>query len=322
MAVTRALGANPVEILEHFGLSTVQFDDPDFEIPYVTAGQLLARCAKATQCPHFGLLVGVRACPSTLGLPGFLLLNAPDVGTALRALVQNLDLHDQGGVPVLDIQGKSTLLGYAITQSHVEATDHIYDLSIAVGCSIMRRLCGEGWNPTEVHFSRRRPPDLKPYRRFYRSPLRFDMDRNAIVFPSGWMNHKVPSADALLHRHLEREADELHMLRQANIVSVTRRILRTSMMTGNCTIKDIAGQLCMHERTLHRRLREEGTSFQLELDAVRYDVARQLLAGSAMPIASIAETLDYSGVSAFNRAFKRWAGFTPAYWRTRNTASS
>jgi AraC-like DNA-binding protein len=320
VTVTRELGVDPEEVLEHFGFTTVQFEDPDFEISYVTASRLLARCAKATQCPHFGLLVGIHARPSSLGIPGFLLLNAPDVGTALRALVQNLDLHDQGGVPILDIQGSSTLLGYAIHQAHVEATDHIYDLSIAIGCSIMRSLCGVAWNPTEVLFSRRPPANLRPYRQFYRAPLQFDMGRNAIVFPSHWMNHKIPGADALLHRHLEREADELHTQRQANIVSDTRRLLRTSMITGNCTISDIAGQLCMHERTLHRRLREEGTSFQLELDAVRYDVARQLLGGSTTPIASIAETLNYSGVSAFNRAFKRWAGSTPARWRAINKA--
>jgi AraC-like DNA-binding protein len=214
------------------------------------------------------------------------------------------------------------VLGYAIHQSNVEGINHIYDLSIALGCSIMRGLCGAGWNPTEVLSSRRPPADLKPYRKFYRAPLQFDMDRNAIVFPSRWMNHKIPGADALLRRHLEREADELHMLRQVNIISDTRRLLHTSMMTGKCTINDIAGQLCMHERTLHRRLREAGTSFQLELDAVRFEVARQLLAGSAMPITSIAETLNYSGASAFNRAFRRWAGFTPARWRSMNTATS
>lgn len=321
VAVTRKLGVDPDEMLEPFGLSTVQFDDPDFEIPYVTAGQLLARCAKATQCPHFGLLVGICARPSALGMPGFLLLHSPDVGTALGALVQNLDLHDQGGMPLLDIQGNLTLLGYVIHQAGVEATYHIYDLSIAVACNIMRSLCGGRWNPTEVFLSRRPPTDLRPYRQFYRAALRFDMDRNAIIFPTRWLNHKIPMADAMLHRHLEREANELHMQRQESIISDIRRLLRTSMMTGDCTISGIAEQLCMHERTLHRRLREAGTSFQLELDVVRYDVARQLLTGSAMPIASIADTLNYSGVSAFNRAFKRWAGSTPAHWRAINTAS-
>ena len=93
VTLTRELGVIPDAILESFGLRTVQFDDPDFEIPYVTAGRLLASCAKATQCLHFGLLVGIRAGPSTLGLPGFLLQNAPDVRTALGALLQNLDLH-------------------------------------------------------------------------------------------------------------------------------------------------------------------------------------------------------------------------------------
>jgi AraC-like DNA-binding protein len=320
--VTRELGVNPEEVFEHFGITTAHFEDTDFEIPYITAGRVLARCAQATYCPHFGLLVGIRASPSTLGIPGFLLQNASNVGAALRDLIQNLDLHDQGGAPILNIQRNFTLLGYAIHQDSVEGVEQIYDLSIAVGCNIMRRMCGGEWSPREVRLSRRPPPDLRPYRQFYRAPLRFNADRNALMFPNHWLNHRIPSADALLHRHLEREADELHTLRQPNIVNDTRRLMRTSIMTGNCTIRDIAGQLCMHERTLHRRLREEGTSFQLELDAVRYDIARQLLAGSAMPIASIAETLNYSGVSALNRAFKRWTGFTPARWRAINTASS
>jgi AraC-like DNA-binding protein len=322
VAVMRELGVDPEKILEPFGFTTAQVEDPDFEIPYVTAGRLLSRCAKATRCPQFGLLVGIRARPSTLGIPGFLLLSAPDVGTALDALVQNLDLHDQGGEPLLDMRGKSTRLGYAIHQTHVEASEQIYDLAIAIGCNIMRHLCGGGWNPTEVCLSRSSPPELKPYRRFYRAPVRFNMDRNILEFPSRWLHHKIPSADALLHRHLEREANELHTLRQANIVSDTRRFLRTSLMNGHCTVYEIAKQLCLHERTLHRRLREEGTSYQLELDAVRGEIARQLLAGSAMPIVRIAVTLNYSSVSAFNRAFKRWTGSTPARWRNGNTASS
>ena len=323
VTVTREHGVDPDEVLEQFGLTTAQFDDPDFKIPYATVGRLLARCAEATQCPHFGLQVGIGASPSSLGLPGFLLLNAPDVGTALRLLVQNLDLHDQGGIAVLDIQKKLTVLGYAILQAYdAEALDQIYDLALAIGCNIMRRLCGVGWNPTEVLFSRHQPEHPGPYIKFYRAPLRFDMDRNALVFLGHWMNHAVPTADALLHRHLEKEASELRMRRQTDITGDTRRLLSTAIMTGNCTANDIAEQLCLHERTLHRRLREEGSSFRLELDAVRYAVARQLLVGSAMPVAAIAETLHYSGACAFIRAFKRWAGATPARWRAKNTVFS
>lgn len=92
-------------------------------------------------------------------------------------------------------------------------------------------------------------------------------------------------------------------------------------MTGKNTAGEIASQLCVHERTLNRRLREEGTSFQLGLDNVRYAIARQYLAESSMPISRIAAVLTYADVSAFSRAFKRWSGMTPAEWRSRNAAS-
>jgi AraC-like DNA-binding protein len=318
--VARELDVDPAEVLEPFGYAAAQFDDPDFEISYATATRLLARCARATQCPYFGLLVGIRASPSTLGIPGFLLQNAPDVDAALRALVQNLDLHDQGGTPLLDRQGTSTLLGYTIHQPHVEASSQVYDVAIAVACNIMRHLCGSDWNPTQVYLSRSAPPQLSPYRRFYRAPVRFNMDLNALVFPSRWLNLKNPSADALLYHHLAREANALHQSQQASIVRATRQLVRTSMLSGRCTAKEIARQLHMHERTLHRRLHAQGTSFQLQLDAIRDKIARQLLTGSSMPIVRIAATLNYSSVSAFNRAFKRWNGSTPARWRAENNA--
>ena len=322
VAVMRELGADPEAVFEGSGYTIAQFADPDSELPYATGSRFLARCANATKCPHFGLLVGTRAHPSCLGIAGFLLLNCPDIGTALRSLVQNLDLHDRGGIPTLLIEDDSTQFGYAIHQTNVEAAEHIYDVSIAFACNIMRDFCGGNWNPAEVLLSRRRPPDTAPYRQFYRAPLRFNADRNAIVFPSRWLDHKIPGANALLHRHLEREANELHALQVATIIGDTRRLLRTSLITGNCTINDIARKLCMHERTLHRRLCAEGTSFQRELDAVRHDFALQLLAGSAMPIARIAAMLNYAGVGSFNRAFKRWTGLTPARWRASNLTSS
>jgi AraC-like DNA-binding protein len=315
--VLRELGRDPKPIFDSAGLKLAQFADADTEISYIAAGKLLARCVAATGCSHFGLLVGKHAVPSSLGVAGFMLHSAPDVGTALRGLVQHLDLHDQGGVPTLLVKGGVTLLGYAIHRSGTEATDQIYDLSMAIGCNIMRGLCGESWNPTEVLLSRRRPQDLAPYSRFFRAPLRFSAWQSALVFPARWLDHQIPSADPLLHRHLEREATELHAVRKVNITGNLRALLRKSLVTRNSTVTDVAGQLCLHERTLNRRLREEGTSFRHELDDIRYEMARQLLAESSMSIAKIATKLNYADVSAFSRAFKRWTGITPAQWRAQ-----
>jgi AraC-like DNA-binding protein len=319
--VLRELGRAPEPIFDSAGLELNQFRDPDTEISYLAASRLLARCVASTGCQHFGLLVGTRAGPSSLGIAGFMLRSAPDVGTALRGLVQHLDLHDQGGIPTLLIQGVTALLGYAIIQPEAEAADQIYDLAIAVACNIMRSLCGESWNPAEVLLSRRPPLELPPYRRFFRAPLRFNAERSAVVFPSRWLDHQIASADPLLHQHLEKEAAELHMQHNADMLGNLHRLLRRLLMEQKCSIGHVARQLCVHERTLHRRLSEKGTSFSRELDKVRCATARQLLVESAMPINRIATTLQYADVSAFSRAFKRWTGFTPAQWRARNTPS-
>lgn len=320
-ALVRELGRDPGPIFAAVGFSPAQFADPDEEIPFVPASRLLARCVEATGCDHLGLLLGERTDPSSLGVAGFMLRTAPDVGTALRGLVRHLDLHDRGGVVTLVSKEQQTSLSYAIYLSGVEAADQIYDLSMAVVCKIMRGLCGAKWKPTEVLLPRRRPREPEPYRRFFRTPLRFDADHTAVVFPTRWLDHPIASADPLLHRHLEQEADELHAHRQTSFASGVRRLLRKSLASGKIAVTDIAKQLHMHERTLNRRLQEEGTSFRRELEEIRYQVARQLLADSRIPLAKIATALDYADATAFSRAFKRWSGSTPAQWRGRHMAS-
>jgi AraC-like DNA-binding protein len=315
--VLQQLGHEPGPILDTAGLKPAQFTDPDFEIPYIDAGRLLALCVAVTGCRHFGLLVGEHAGPSSLGVAGFMLRSAPDVGSALRSLVQHLGLHDQGGVVTLHVSGNVTQLGYAIMLPGVEAADQIYDITMAIACNIMRGLCGKGWNPAEVLLSRRQPQNLAPYKHCFRAPLRFNAEQSAIVFPSRWLDHQIPSADALLYRHLEKEAAELHNLRNpdTDILGSLHRLLRKSLVARHCTVSDLARQLHIHERTLNRRLREAGTNFRRELDAIRYEMARHFLVESTMTIPRIARALNYADVSAFSRAFKRWSGKTPAEYR-------
>jgi len=321
-AVVQALGVDPEPLFLDLGFDLDRFDDPDLRVPYLAASRLIARCAEATGCEHFGLLVGQRAGPSTLGVPGFMLRVAPDVRSALQDLVHHLDLHDEGGVPFVETAGEVSLLGYAIHQPGAKASAQIYDLSMAIACNIMRTLCGKGWRATEVMLSHRAPRDPAPYQRFFQAPLRFDTEQTAVAFPSRWLDQPLASADALLHRHLEAEASLLHARADGGVVRGLRQLLRKTLGTQKLSIALVARQLGMHERTLNRRLRAEGTTFQRELEAVRHVTAQQLLDETAMSLAQVASALEYADASAFSRAFKRWAGVTPAQWRARAAGSN
>lgn len=319
-AVLREFGCEPEAILDAVGLTPAHFEDADYTISYALADKLLAQCTRATGCEHFGLLVGSRAGGSHLGVAGYMLHCAPNVGTALRDLTYHLDLHDRGGIPTLTTSGNVTLFGYAIHYNEVTVPAQIHDLAVAVGCNIMRKLCGEHWNPNEVLLSRRQPTDTAPYQRFFRAPVRFDADQNAVVFPNRWLNRALPGADPLLHRHFMKEADTLRMQHAAGLVEELRKALRNGMESHASSLNEVARQLGLHERTLNRRLKAEGTTFHHELEAVRYAVARHLLSESAMSLSEIAMALGYADASAFNRAFRRWSGVTPRQWSREHPA--
>jgi AraC-like DNA-binding protein len=315
--VLQELGVDPEPLFEGLGFDFDRFDDPDLRVPYRAASRLIARCTEATGCEHFGLLVGQRAGPSTLGLAGFLLRAAPDVKTALQDLVRYLDLHDEGGVPFVETSDDVCLLGYAIYQPGTKGTAQIYDLSMAIACNIMRTLCGKDWRASQVMLARRVPRDPAPYQRFFGTRLRFDAEQSAIAFPTRWLDRPLAGADPLLRRHLEGEATALRARTHGDIVRSLGPLLRKTLVTQKASIALVARQLGVHERTLNRRLRAEGTTFRREVEAVRYATAQQLLTETEMTLAQVAAALEYADTSAFSRAFKRWAGVTPAQWRAR-----
>jgi AraC-like DNA-binding protein len=80
---------------------------------------------------------------------------------------------------------------------------------------------------------------------------------------------------------------------------------------------EVARELNLSPRTLHRRLHEEGSSFRAIKDALRRDLALARLEKTRQPIAQIAAELGYSEPSTFFRAFQAWTGVAPTTYRAR-----
>ena len=310
------LGCDPAPVFASLGFDCSQFADPDFEVPFVLASRLLARCAAATGCDHLGLLLGERASISSLGITGFLLQCAPTVDLALQDLLHHLDLNDRGGITTLVVDSGVVQLGYEIILPEATAKAQIYDLAMTYLCRVMRGLCGLQWAPTQVLLSRQPVHNLAPYRHALGSRVRFNECRNALLFEANWLEQPIAGADPLLHHYLEQKAEDIHASKLPDIVDHLRVLLRRSLATHHCSVTDISRQLGMHERTLNRHLTAAGTSFRLELERIRYELARQMLANSTMQAAQIADALDYADTTSFSRAFKRWSGVTPSTWRS------
>lgn len=313
--VLRSLGCDADRVFENAGYSPDQFDNPDLRLPFAEASHFLNHCVEASNCAHLGLLLGHRGGASHLGLAGFLVRTAPTVERALKVLVEYLDLSDEAGHVTLEVDSKLTTLAYVIHVPDIEAADQIYDMSMAVGCNMLRALCGDTWRPKEVRLQRTMPDEVAPYRRVFRAPIRFNASETAITISSHWLAHRAPTADELMYRYLEREAVELHERRGMSLMDALPAVLGQGLQQERFSAPEIAAALGMHERTLHRRLRDHGTSFRRELDTVRLALSQQMLRATHLTIEEIAVSLGYTSSSAYIRAFQRWADTTPMRWR-------
>jgi AraC-like DNA-binding protein len=84
---------------------------------------------------------------------------------------------------------------------------------------------------------------------------------------------------------------------------------------GPASLGDIASRLALSERTLRRRLRALGTSYNRILQDVRSATAKECLRDSTLTMESIAWRLGYTETANFRHAFKRWTGQSPQAFR-------
>ena len=313
--ILRQLGHDPAEVLAEVDLDQTLFDDPDRLVSYAARSRLISHCATRTGCEHFGLLIGQRGGLHSLGMIGFLIKNCVDARSALHTLVRFSHLHVSAAEVCLEESGEWVTLSYQILRPEYEARVHVYDGAVATMFNIVRTLCGPDWVPAEVLFSHHKPASDKAYRDFFRAPLVFNAEQNGLVFQSRTLDCKIADADPELHRILDRQVENLDQKNGDDFLEKITRLIGSGILMGYSREEDIAALLAMHPRTLRRRLHQFETSFQLVADQCRYNIARQLLEISDIPMSGIAAALAYADASAFTRAFRRWSGTTPARYR-------
>jgi len=178
-----------------------------------------------------------------------------------------------------------------------------------VWCVLLRTLrCASGRDdavPLVVEYSFPAPANAAFYEQTFGCPVHFNRPHNVMEF-----------ADSDLVDAIARPgAPVLQQLAQAVPPSFTARvqeILAGVLPKGPPHRDAVAARLMMSERTLQRRLAEEGTSFSSLVDDTRRELARQSLEAGDLSLKMLSFQLGFSEPSAFYRACKRWFGMTPS----------
>jgi AraC-like DNA-binding protein len=147
--------------------------------------------------------------------------------------------------------------------------------------------------------------------------VRFGAPLTKLVFDASILELPLVGADLTLGSLLERQAEEslAGAARGGGFAGRVREVIKEGLPGGEARVEAACRRLGVSPRTLQRKLREEGTSFQGLLEEVQRALAEFYLRDREVAICEVSYLTGFSQPSAFHRAFRRWTGQTPKEFR-------
>jgi AraC-like DNA-binding protein len=156
------------------------------------------------------------------------------------------------------------------------------------------------------------------YRLLFDGPSAFGQPHAALHIDARYLALPIRRDEAAMRQMLQRALPltVLPYRRDRLLVQRVRQALASQPLNSH-NADDLAAQLNLSARTLHRQLKEEGASLQALKDTVRRDRATELLQRTNRPVKQVALAAGFRNEKSFIRAFKVWTGMSPGAWRQR-----
>jgi len=223
---------------------------------------------------------------------------------------ERLHFHEEGDTCTVELEW---------TVAHPEraiATDLMFGALMELG----RRGTGTHLVARRVELTRPRG-DVGVHEAYFGCEVRFGAAANRLILNLADLDRTFSSYNAelleMLSPALERALADHNA--QPTLAEQVKWRMKRRLATTRPDMRSIAKELALSERTLQRRLMEEGTRFQDVLTQARRELAHEYLANGQLDMADVAFLLGFDDQNSFSRAFRQWEGETPARWRAART---
>lgn len=280
--------------------------------------QMINNAISLADSPELGLQLGKETHITAFGPMAYLIFSSPDLFSSLKILEEFLPR-------------RAPFVAFKAWCDHQELS---CQFMINVDCEHdQRRLMQECFAvliqaiveaisdgeilPGRLELSHEQPTYSHIYSRYLHYPVTFGCELNRFVLPAKYARTRNVAIEIDSYILAQRIADQIieqKALTDQNTVEQVKRLVITRL-PYTCSASDIARDLFITTKTLARRLKREGSTFQRVKDTVLAELARRYLAEGEISVEAIAMLLGYSEAAAFRRAFKRWQGVSPLEFR-------
>jgi AraC-like DNA-binding protein len=294
-------GVSGDEVLEAVGLSPEAIEQGDALLECGRIADAIEIGARMASLPDLGLRIGKTADPKGFGALGMMVLHASTTADALRDLGRYIHLINEA--TAVSVERKVNEYVVRVSCAHMGNYRPIRHTEAVCGAlfTLCRALLGENWAPQRAVLAHSPVASIATYQEYWRCPVSFEAGASGFIARVDDLDRDLSSSNATVRRMTQDMLQQQQQARLVNIVIRAEALLRSMIPMGYTTIGDLANALGLTERTLQRRLGEQGSSFkQVLLNARREIVLRNLQKGKTNS-ADLCGPLGFSEASAVSR---------------------
>ena len=269
-----------------------------------------------------GFAVGLKTHVHAFGIWGFAILTSPTLRAAIETAINYAKLSFLIAEMRLEEQGDEAQLVFDTTGIPDITHRYILERHLVISVTFIRDLLQqpdfsdfEAWLIDDDAGYPSKLAAFKPV------PLKMGQKINALVFPARVLDLPLPKSDPVSLQFCLDQCKAL-LEDQGGALPQWSQQVRDAIVDNigqDQQIEDVASKLAVTERTLRRRLTDEGTSFRQLYTDTRMAIAHELLSSAGLNIETVSWRVGYAEPASFARAFTKKYGTTPGEVR-RNSA--
>jgi AraC-like DNA-binding protein len=294
-----------------------QIDDPDRRLSAVKQVAFLEAASVALGDESLGCTLGLEFDLRDLGLLYYVMSSSDTLGDALaRASRYSRITNEAIELQYQHSSAPRLRLVYSGIPRHADVQQIVFCIVAMV--RMARSLSGRSFNPKRVSIRQVRSEGTGKLSTFLGRGLEFGGDVDEIDFPAGSAKWTLADADPKLNTILLEVCEDHLKSRKRNTGALRTHVENTIsplLPHGQAKLGAVARKLGMSERTLTRRLDEEGITFNEILQQLKASLAIRYLRDDGMPISRVAWLLGFGEASSFTHACRRWTGKSPSELR-------
>jgi AraC-like DNA-binding protein len=313
-----AEGLNVDALFAATGIDAAALGAPGARLQTERISRLWELAVEQSHNPALALAQHHVARPASFDVVGYTMMSCADLHAAFERLIRYMLILSDALTMTMSEERDGYRVTFVLFGGDRPVPRQRVEFIIVMVMSFCRWISRRDIYPLAVEFAYPLPTDLTLYREAFRCPASFDAPRHGILFARADMAAPLPTSNPQLAELHERFAgDYLRQFDHAGTSYRVREAIVRRLPDGEPRRDEVAGELCMSERTLQRRLETEATTFLQLLDDTRRELAEQYLGRLNLSLAQAAYLLGFADQRSFFRACKRWFKLSPGQYRNQ-----